>query len=180
MKTLRYLSGSADKRQNQFVLCMISITLMQSVFLVDNKIKGSFIKKESAGTSEFLIDAATKESIPDQNISGPEQFVPDTTKILDEIPGNIEDTTGIDPFTAPFMCNVWPGYYTFSVLMNGKDEALGIPIDREFADQAGALNPAENQERGLKTQIPPVIEEQELNADTTLPDTVKDYPVLTI
>jgi len=179
MKTIRFLSGSSDKRKNQFALCMVSISLLQSIFLIDNKIH--IMQTKTEATSEFLVDADRKESIPDKDNSNHDRTIPDSTKIMDDvIPCYEEDTAG-GLFTAPFMCDVWPGYYTFLVLMHGKDEVLVISKNQEFKDQAGEVSSPQYQESELNTRkIQPVTEEQVLNADTTLPDTVKNYPVLTI
>ena len=182
MKTLRYLSGSLDKRLNQFVLCMVSVSLLQSLFLVDNSRHVGHTNRESTSTSAFLVNADTKESIPGQSNSTRDQIIPDTTKILDElIPCNEEDTASEDLFSAPCMCYVGPGYYTFSVLMHGRNEALGIPKKHEIAIQAGEINQPGHQKSEITRRITePVTGDQVFNADTTLPDTIKNYPVLVI
>ena len=182
MKTLRYLSGSLDKRINQFVLCMVSVSLLQSLFLVDNLRHVRLTNRESTSTSAFLVDANTEESIPGRNNSTRDQIIPDTTKILEElIPCYEEDTASEDLFAAPYMGYVWPGYYTFSVLMHGRNEALGTSKNQEITNQTGEINQPGRQKSEINRRITePVTGDQVFNADTTLPDTIKNYPVLVI
>jgi len=183
MKTLRYLSGSLrEKRQNQFILCVVSISLLQCIFMMDNRIHDRLIIKETVQSSAFMMDDFRKESYANYDSSIQAPIAPDTSRILDDLlPGHDKDTANDIPFIAPYMPEGWPCCYTFSVSMLGQDEALLLRKDKACKNPALELEGPDLQERNSVTGITlPVAGEQVFKADTIFSDTAKNYDVLVI
>jgi hypothetical protein len=182
MKTLRYLSGSLIiKRKDQFILCVVSLSLLQGMLIMDNRIHDRLITKKTLQTSAFMMDDFRKESYVDHDSSLQAPVFADTTRMLDDLlPGHDKDTASDIPFIVPYMPVGWPYCYTFSVSMQGQDEALHHRNRNAYKNPAVEVKVPDLQECNTVGITLPVAGEQVFKTDTTLSDTAKNYDIFVI